>query len=57
MTVQSFLAAALHRGITVTDMRSMTVGQILDILVEYIPEDERVYQATQNDIDRILGGG
>lgn len=38
-------------------MKTMTVGQILDILAEYIPEDERVYQATQADIDRLLGGG
>ena len=40
-----------------TDMKTMTVGQILDILSEFIPEDERVYQATQADIDRLLGGG
>lgn len=38
-------------------MKDMTVGQILDILSEYIPEDDRVYAASQEDINRMLGGG
>lgn len=40
-----------------TDMKVMTIGQILDIFSEYIPEEDRVYEADQNDINRMLGGG
>lgn len=36
------------------DLRDFTVGQILDTLKEFIPEDERIYKAGQDDIDRIL---
>lgn len=32
----------------------MTIGMVLDVLSEFIPEKERVYVATQEDIDRYL---
>lgn len=40
-----------------TDLKDMTVGFVLDILAEFIPEEERIYEATQDDINAIFGGG
>lgn len=47
------MAAALNNGFTVQDFYSLTVGQILDALKEFIPEEERIYKANQNDIDHL----
>lgn len=41
-------------GFSVADLEFMTVGTLLDAMTEFIPEDDRVYKATQEDIDRML---
>lgn len=45
------MAAALSNGFTVNDFYSLTIGQILDCLKEFIPPEDRIYKASQNDID------
>ena len=45
-----FIASALSRGLSVGFFQSMTIGQIADIFMEFAPEEDRVYEATQDDI-------
>jgi len=54
LTTQSLIAGAIHCGLSVADFAYMTVGMILDVMSEFIPEEDRVYKATQEDIDRML---
>ena len=51
---------AMERGLTVADLESMTIGMVLDFLVEYKNEEEDAKErqkrgvtryATQEDID------
>lgn len=44
------IASALSRGLSVGFFETMTIGQILDVLMEFTPEEDRVYEATQDDI-------
>lgn len=46
-------ASALSRGFSVQDFKNYTVGQIFDVMKEFIPEEERIYKANQNDIDHL----
>lgn len=48
------IASAISAGFTVADFQYMTVGMLLDALSEFIPDKDRVYEATQEDIDKYL---
>lgn len=48
------IAAAISRGFSVADFEYMTIGALQDALTEFIPEDDRIYLATQEDIDKYL---
>jgi hypothetical protein len=45
---------AISNGFTARDFDFMTIGFLIDCLTETIPEEDRVYRATQEDIDRML---
>lgn len=44
------ISSAVSRGLAVGFFNNMTIGQIIDILLEFAPEEDRVYEATQEDI-------
>lgn len=46
--------SAVSNGFSAQDFEDMTIGMLIDCLSETIPEDDRVYKATQSDIDRML---
>ena len=53
--------SALERGLTMTDIRRMTLGQIVDFVIEYNNRNEKDnrpkrVEATQADIDAFFGG-
>lgn len=48
------IAAAISRGFSVADFEYLTIGALQDALSEFIPDNERVYIATQEDIDKYL---
>ena len=45
------ISSALSRGLSVGDFEYLTIGQVIDILLEFAPEEDRVYEATQEDIN------
>lgn len=53
--------SALERGLTMTDIRRMTLGQIVDFVIEYNNRNEKDdkpkrVKATQADINAFFGG-
>ena len=53
--------SALERGLTMTDIRRMTLGQIVDFVIEYNNRNEKDdkpkrVKATQADIHAFFGG-
>lgn len=48
------IAAAVNSGFSVADFEFMTIGMLQDVLTEFIPEKDRIYIATQEDIDKYL---
>lgn len=64
MTLNTVLLAAMERGLTVSDVRRMTIGQVVDFCQAYNERLERaerqkdkpkVRAATQADIDAYFG--
>lgn len=54
------IAGALARGLTLNDLKELTLGQVVDFCITYNEmnepkqeeESEKVRQATQSDFDR-----
>lgn len=46
--------SAVSHGFTVQDLNDITVGMLTDALSETIPDGDRIVQATQEDIRRML---
>ena len=55
MSVQKLIASAINSGFTIADFKFLTIGMICDALSEFIPEEQRVYEATTSDIKMLLG--
>ncbi len=47
--------AAKTHGFSVADLNELSTGALVDIVSEGIPDKDRVYIATQADIDRWTG--
>ena len=47
--------AAKTHGFSAADLDELSVGALIDIVSESIPDKDRVYIATQADIDRWTG--
>ena len=48
------IASAKSYGFSVADLGEMTVGALCDILSEHVPDKDRIYIATKEDIGRYL---
>lgn len=48
------IAAAISRGFSVADFEFVTIGMLQDAFSEFTPEKDRIYIATQEDIDKYL---
>ena len=46
--------SALSHGFSIADFKYVTIGMVLDALTETIPDGERVYKATKDDIRKYL---
>lgn len=44
----------ISNGFSVADLEHMSVGMVMDVLSEFIPEEDRIRIATQADIDKYL---
>ena len=54
LTTQNYIAAVISSGFSVADLEHMSVGMVMDVLSEFIPEEDRIRIATQADIDKYL---
>ena len=54
LTTQNYIAAVISNGFSVADLEHMSVGMVMDVLSEFIPEEDRIRIATQADIDKYL---
>ena len=54
-TAQGMIYAAKTHGFSAADLDELSVGALIDIVSESIPDKDRVYIATQADIDRWTG--
>lgn len=54
MTTQNYIASAMKIGLSAAELEMMTVGMVMDVMSEFIPAEDAVRVATQEDIDRML---
>ena len=65
LDVNTIILAGIERGLTITDIKKMQIGQVVDFVVDYNERQKRAdreaekkdkkRRATQNDINGFLG--
>lgn len=65
LDINTIILAGIERGLTITDIKKMQVGQVVDFVVDYNERQKRAdreaekkdkkRRATQNDINGFLG--